>query len=174
MAVRTYKVYVGNLGENGRKEEIEKEFERFGRLHDVWVARNPPGFAFVEFEDLRDAEDAIKELDGKHICGARVRVEMSRHRGGRGRGGGGGHRGDRGGGRRFDDRNFDRFDDRSRSPYRFVYVYYTCIDVLLCIVSGINVVVVVVVDVSVISIIGREELERYGVSDLFFHSSLEI
>lgn len=122
MSVRTYKVYVGNLGDNGRKEEIEKEFEKFGTLHDVWVARNPPGFAFVEFLDIRDAEDAIKELDGKQICGARVRVEMSRHRGrGRGGGGGGGHRG---GGRRFDDRSFDRYDERSRSPYRFVYVYY--------------------------------------------------
>lgn len=125
-----YKVYVGNLGENGRKEEIEKEFEKFGRLNDVWVARNPPGFAFVEFEDLRDAEDAIKELDGKHICGVRVKVEMSRHRGGRGRGGGGGgggYRGDRGGGgRRYEERGgYDRYDDRSRSPYRCV----KCFDV---------------------------------------------
>lgn len=116
MSVRTYKVYVGNLGDNGRKEEIEREFEKFGRLHDVWVARNPPGFAFVEFEDLRDAEDAIKELDGKHICGARVRVEMSRHRG---RGGGRGGRHEDRGGRRFDDRN-SRYDDRSRSPYRWL------------------------------------------------------
>ena len=72
-----HKVYVGGLGQEGRKEEIEKEFEKFGPLHDVWVARNPPGFAFVEFEDLRDAEDAIKALDGKTICGVEVRVEMS-------------------------------------------------------------------------------------------------
>lgn len=113
------KVYVGGLGEQGRKEEIEKEFEKFGPLHDVWVARNPPGFAFVEFEDLRDAEDAIKALDGKTICGMEVRVEMSRHRGGRGRGGGGGYRGDRYGGGRRDDR-YDRHDNRSRSPYRWV------------------------------------------------------
>lgn len=41
MSVRTYKVYVGNLGDNGRKEEIEREFEKFGRLHDVWVACTP-------------------------------------------------------------------------------------------------------------------------------------
>ncbi|GLD74359.1 serine/arginine-rich splicing factor 7-like isoform X1, partial [Lates japonicus] len=38
---------------------------------------NPPGFAFVEFEDPRDAEDAVKGMDGKVLCGSRVRVEMS-------------------------------------------------------------------------------------------------
>lgn len=113
------KVYVGGLGDEGKKEEIERAFEKFGPLHDVWVARNPPGFAFVEFEDLRDAEDAVKALDGKTICGMQVRVEMSRHPGGRGRGGGGGG-GYRGG--RRDDR-YDRYDNRSRSPYRWVFCY---------------------------------------------------
>ena len=29
------------------------------------MARNPSGFAFIEFEDSRDAEDAIVGLDGK-------------------------------------------------------------------------------------------------------------
>ena len=127
MSVRTYKVYVGNLGDNGNKEELEREFERFGRLHDVWVARNPPGFAFVEFEDLRDAEDAIKALDGKHICGVHVRVEMSRNRG---RGGGGrssyrsDNRDNRYGRNRYDDRGgYERYDDRSRSPDRCVLFY---------------------------------------------------
>lgn len=30
----------------------------------VWVARRPPGYAFIDFDDGRDAEDAIRELDG--------------------------------------------------------------------------------------------------------------
>lgn len=44
--------------------QIEDAFNRFGRIRKVWVARRPPGFAFVEFEDSRDAEDAVKALDG--------------------------------------------------------------------------------------------------------------
>jgi RNA recognition motif-containing protein len=30
----------------------------------VWVARRPPGYAFIDFDDKRDAQDAIHELDG--------------------------------------------------------------------------------------------------------------
>lgn len=79
------RVYVGNLGDNASKRELEREFEYFGPLRDVWVARNPPGFAFVVFEDRRDAEDATRDLDGKFMCGNRVRVELARGptRGGR-------------------------------------------------------------------------------------------
>lgn len=58
------KVYVGNLGNNASKNELEDVFTKYGPLRNVWVARNPPGFAFVEFEDPRDAEDAVRGLDG--------------------------------------------------------------------------------------------------------------
>lgn len=44
--------------------QLEDAFNRFGRIRKVWVARRPPGFAFVEFEDARDADDAVKALDG--------------------------------------------------------------------------------------------------------------
>jgi hypothetical protein len=30
----------------------------------VWVARKPPGFAFIDFDDKRDAQDAIRDMDG--------------------------------------------------------------------------------------------------------------
>ena len=45
------------------KEEIEESFSKYGTLRNVWVARNPPGFAFVEFEDPRDAEYDVRALD---------------------------------------------------------------------------------------------------------------
>lgn len=71
------KVYVGDLGSNATKQELEDAFSYYGALRNVWVARNPPGFAFVEFEDARDAEDAIRGLDGRTICGRPARVELS-------------------------------------------------------------------------------------------------
>ncbi|XP_012254615.1 serine/arginine-rich splicing factor 7-like isoform X1 [Athalia rosae] len=88
------KIYVGDLGSNATKQELEDAFTYYGPLRNVWVARNPPGFAFVEFEDPRDAEDAVRGLDGRTICGRRARVEPSngkrlRDRGGPSRRGGG-------------------------------------------------------------------------------------
>ncbi|KAJ1089820.1 hypothetical protein NDU88_002964 [Pleurodeles waltl] len=72
------KVFVGNLAAGAGKGEVERAFRYYGPLRSVWIARNPPGFAFVEFEDPRDAEDAVRGLDGnKEICGSRVRVELS-------------------------------------------------------------------------------------------------
>ncbi|XP_063061253.1 serine and arginine rich splicing factor 7a isoform X5 [Engraulis encrasicolus] len=71
------KVYVGDLGNGAAKGELERAFSYYGPLRTVWVARNPPGFAFVEYEDARDAEDAVKGMDGKVLCGSRIRVELS-------------------------------------------------------------------------------------------------
>ncbi|XP_041365207.1 serine/arginine-rich splicing factor 7-like [Gigantopelta aegis] len=71
------KVYVGDLPREASEKELERHFGYYGRLRSVWVARNPPGFAFIEFEDHRDADDAVRALDGGTICGARVRVEHS-------------------------------------------------------------------------------------------------
>ncbi|CAM6100869.1 unnamed protein product [Calypogeia fissa] len=82
------RVYVGNLDPRATERELEDEFRVYGVLRSVWVARKPPGFAFIEFEDRRDADDAIRALNaGKNGW----RVELSRSSGGgggpRGRGG---------------------------------------------------------------------------------------
>eukprot|EP00602_Paraphysomonas_sp_CaronLab_P012098 CAMPEP_0185042206 /NCGR_PEP_ID=MMETSP1103-20130426/42215_1 /TAXON_ID=36769 /ORGANISM="Paraphysomonas bandaiensis, Strain Caron Lab Isolate" /LENGTH=265 /DNA_ID=CAMNT_0027582233 /DNA_START=42 /DNA_END=840 /DNA_ORIENTATION=+ len=84
-------VYVGNLDFDANSGDLRREFDRYGRLRDVWVARRPPGFAFVEFEDRRDAEDAVRDMDGRYILNKRIRAEISRR---------GGARNDRGGGDR--------------------------------------------------------------------------
>jgi RNA recognition motif-containing protein len=85
------RVYVGGLTENVKKEDLEREFEKYGKLNNVWVAFNPPGFAFITFENGDEAETAVDNLNGMDIMGVKIRVEVSRSRG---RGRGGGFRGD--------------------------------------------------------------------------------
>lgn len=58
------RVFIGGISSSTSKDEIEREFAKYGRLNSVWVAQNPPGFAFVEYEDGRDAQEAVKQLNG--------------------------------------------------------------------------------------------------------------
>uniref|UniRef100_A0A914GS31 RRM domain-containing protein n=1 Tax=Globodera rostochiensis TaxID=31243 RepID=A0A914GS31_GLORO len=95
------RVYIGHLASRATDRDVEHFFRSFGRIRDV-VLKN--GFGFVEFEDSRDADDAVYELNGRELLGERVVVELSRrggpYAGGGGGygGGGGGHGGFRGGG----------------------------------------------------------------------------
>lgn len=92
--MRPTSVFVGGLGDDIQREDLEREFNKFGTMNKIWVARNPPGFAFIEFEDDQDANDAIKEMNGAMINGSQIRVDLSRNSGKRG---GGDRRGGRGG-----------------------------------------------------------------------------
>ncbi|ESQ36651.1 hypothetical protein EUTSA_v10008507mg [Eutrema salsugineum] len=106
-------VYVGNLPGDIREREVEDLFSKYGPVVqiDLKVPPRPPGYAFVEFDDARDAEDAIHGRDGYDFDGHRLRVELAHggrrstddarsgyNGGGRGggRGGGGGDGGSRG------------------------------------------------------------------------------
>lgn len=104
------RIFIGRLNPSAREKDVERFFKGYGRIRDIDLKR---GFGFVEFDDPRDAEDAVYELDGKELCNERVTIEHARVRlrGGRGRGGGGG------GGGRFPPRyGRGSQDSRSRNP----------------------------------------------------------
>ena len=84
------KVYIGGLRDDANRSvklsleqitvssrfifiryDLEDAFSKYGPVRNVWVARRPPGFAFVEMEDPRDADDAVRGLDGTRVCGSR-------------------------------------------------------------------------------------------------------
>ncbi|XP_067934140.1 serine/arginine-rich splicing factor 3-like isoform X1 [Watersipora subatra] len=75
---RGYRIFVGDLGRQATRYDVEREYERYGKLVDVWVARNPPGFAFIVFKNLDECERAVRKSHGRRICGRRVRVEYAR------------------------------------------------------------------------------------------------
>eukprot|EP00879_Flechtneria_rotunda_P023087 GHRR01024406.1.p1 GENE.GHRR01024406.1~~GHRR01024406.1.p1 ORF type:complete len:194 (+),score=40.04 GHRR01024406.1:401-982(+) len=92
-------VYVGNLPNDIKEKEIQDLFEKFGSIRaiDIKIPPRPPPFAFVEFSDPRDAEEAAQARDGYDFYGTTLRVELARGGNPRGpprgpprRGGGGG------------------------------------------------------------------------------------
>ncbi|XP_052357589.1 helicase SRCAP-like isoform X16 [Oncorhynchus keta] len=89
------RIYVGNLPPDIRTKDVEDVFYKYGAIRDIDLKnrRGGPPFAFVEFEDPRDADDAVHGRDGYDYDGYRLRVEFPRSGRGGGRGGGGGGRG---------------------------------------------------------------------------------
>lgn len=69
------RVFVGGLTYRVRERDLEKFFRKYGRIKEVAMKN---GFAFVEFDDYRDADDAVYELNGKELLGERVSVERAR------------------------------------------------------------------------------------------------
>jgi len=69
------RVFVGGLTYKVRERDVEKFFRKYGRIKEVSMKN---GYAFVEFDDYRDAEDAVYEMNGKDLMGDRVTVERAR------------------------------------------------------------------------------------------------
>ena len=68
-------VYVGNIPNDCREQDIMSFFQGFGRIKQVMLKR---GFAFAMFEDERDAEDAVRDMSGKKLRGERVKLEFAK------------------------------------------------------------------------------------------------
>ncbi|KAG8451469.1 hypothetical protein GDO86_003611 [Hymenochirus boettgeri] len=75
-------LFVRNVADDIRSEDLRREFGRYGPIVDVYVpldfyTRRPRGFAYVQFEDVRDAEDALHNLDKKWICGRQIEIQFA-------------------------------------------------------------------------------------------------
>jgi len=82
------RVFVGNITNRVQKHELKGDFEKYGRVQEVFIGN---GFGFITFDDGRSASRAVDEMHGQHYAGERLRVEISYDNSrGRGRGRGGG------------------------------------------------------------------------------------
>uniref|UniRef100_I3JB72 RRM domain-containing protein n=1 Tax=Oreochromis niloticus TaxID=8128 RepID=I3JB72_ORENI len=81
------RIYVGNLPPDIRSKDVEDLFYKYGSIRDIDLKnrRGGPPFAFVQFDDPRDAEDAVYGRDGYDYDGYRLRVERRRNGTPRGR-----------------------------------------------------------------------------------------
>ena len=63
---RTSKLFVTKFPRNYNDKDLEDLFDRYGTIRNVSVKE---GYGFVEYDDYKDAQKAIKKLDGKSIQG---------------------------------------------------------------------------------------------------------
>ncbi|WZY96010.1 serine/arginine-rich splicing factor RS2Z33 isoform X2 [Brassica napus] len=69
------RLYVGHLSSRTRERDLEHLFSKYGRIRDLDMKRD---YAFIEFSDPRDADDARYRLDGRDFDGSRITVEFAR------------------------------------------------------------------------------------------------
>jgi len=91
-------LFLGNLSRDVQRRDIEHIFDKYGRIErcDIKSRGDGPVYAFLEFEDERDAEDALRAEHGKEMCGSSMVVEFAKGKMDR--------RDDRRGGDRYGDR----------------------------------------------------------------------
>ncbi|XP_054167532.1 serine/arginine-rich splicing factor 10-like [Oppia nitens] len=124
-------LFVRNVAEVTRSEDLRNLFNDYGHVTDVYIpldyyTHRPRGFAYVQFDELRAAEEAVHNLDRVRLFGRELEVEFAqgdrktpsemrvRERGVTYRGGGGG-----GHSRRYNrDNRRDDWRRRSRSRSR--------------------------------------------------------
>nr|XP_020453327.1 serine/arginine-rich splicing factor 10 isoform X2 [Monopterus albus] len=75
-------LFVRNIADESRPEDLRREFGRYGPIVDVYIpldfyTRQPRGFAYIQFEDVRDAEDALHSLDRKWVCGRQIEIQFA-------------------------------------------------------------------------------------------------
>jgi len=66
MSVNPARLYVGRLPATVRDRDLEEKFGRYGHIQQIEMKY---GFAYVEFVHSRDAEEALRNLNGKEIDG---------------------------------------------------------------------------------------------------------
>lgn len=77
-------VYVGSLPDDVRERELEDLFLKFGRIVDIDIKKgrtsNGTAYAFVEFEHVKDAMQAVDRRHGYIFGNHRLRVERTGER----------------------------------------------------------------------------------------------
>ena len=73
------RIYVGGLSRRTGTRTLEKIFQRYGHIRDLDLKNE---YAFIvpftqEYDDARDASDAIDDMDRQRVDGSKIIVELA-------------------------------------------------------------------------------------------------
>lgn len=75
--VQSFKLFIGNLDESTKTNDIRPLFEKYGKVLECDVVKN---YGFVHFSSENDSREAIANLNGYVINGNAIKVETAKSR----------------------------------------------------------------------------------------------
>merc|ERR1712193_171285 len=73
--IKMPRLYVGRLNQRVGERDLRHLFDGYGKVEEILMKA---GYAFVDIDDRRDAEDAVYDLNGKDLHGDRVSIEFAK------------------------------------------------------------------------------------------------
>ncbi|KAI8499003.1 hypothetical protein Bbelb_234560 [Branchiostoma belcheri] len=78
----TRKIFVAGLNLETNETTLEKLFNKYGKIVEVLLMKDKitarsRGFGFITFENPRDAEVAVKEMNGQDVAGKVIKVDRA-------------------------------------------------------------------------------------------------
>jgi arginine/serine-rich splicing factor 7 len=67
-------IYIGELTRSVSPKYLEREFAKFGKITNFSFKGR---FAFVDYEDAKDAEKAVDRMNNERFEDARLKVEFA-------------------------------------------------------------------------------------------------
>lgn len=59
-----YRLHIADIGDHVRKSDLDKVFQPFGNLKELWLTQSSPIFGFAVFKNKENANAALKGADG--------------------------------------------------------------------------------------------------------------
>ena len=78
-------IYIGNLAYSLTERDLEELFSEFGVAENARIITDrdtsrSKGFGFIEMPNQAEAEEAVKQLDGKEVDGRNLKVNEAKPR----------------------------------------------------------------------------------------------
>ncbi|KDQ15816.1 hypothetical protein BOTBODRAFT_74947, partial [Botryobasidium botryosum FD-172 SS1] len=77
-------LFISRLSKNAKEEDLRREFEMYGAIESLTLARDRKGrsrgYAFIVYEREKDMKAAYKDGDGLVILGKRILIDVERGR----------------------------------------------------------------------------------------------
>eukprot|EP00440_Ansanella_granifera_P038794 gb/GFBE01042095.1/.p1 GENE.gb/GFBE01042095.1/~~gb/GFBE01042095.1/.p1 ORF type:complete len:149 (+),score=17.96 gb/GFBE01042095.1/:1-447(+) len=71
------RLFVSGVAAGVKKTDLQQEFGEFGHVTEIELPLTARGVAFVEFDNARDAEEALAEVTGRKLKGMVLKVKMA-------------------------------------------------------------------------------------------------